>query len=80
MIFIRPKVYCLQAYGSTILTKITAKGVNDTKCKTLTLNDFIDTTCMKEVPVNATNITSKRHTLTTTTRKWALSCTDVKRA
>ena len=81
MIFIRPKVYCLQAHGSSTLTKITAKGVNGAARKTLTLDDFIAATCMKEVSVNVTNITSKKHSLTTTTtRKWALSCTDVKRA
>jgi hypothetical protein len=81
MIFIRPKVYMLQAYEDARPTKITAKGVNRAARYTLTLNDFIDAVCMKEVQRNQVSIVSKLHqVMTTSTSKWVLSSTDNKRA
>ena len=82
MVFIRPKVYIIQSYETPDRpTKITAKGINGNARKTLALQDFIDSTGMKEIKVSVTNITSHRHAVTTTiSEKWALLFTDVKRA
>ena len=79
MIFIRPKVYCIQAFGSNKPIKVTAKGINKAARKLLTFGDFIDASTYKEVNCNVTNIVSKKNYITTTiSRKWALSCTDIK--
>ena len=82
MVFVRSKVYLIQSYETPDKpTKVTAKGINGSARKTLTLQDFMDSAGMKEVKVSVTNIISHRHAVTTTiSEKWALSCTDVKRA
>ena len=79
MIFIRPKVYCIRAFGSNKHIKITVKGINKAARKLLTFGDFIDASTCKEIRCDVTNIVSKKHYITTTiSHKWALSCTDIK--
>ena len=61
--------------------KVTVKEINKAVRKLLTFGDFIDASCYKEVKCNITNIVSKKNYITTEiSRKWALSCTDIKHA